>query len=436
LLVGALQRRVPVVNIVVLGAFLASLGIIASAFTREVIWMSITLGAMYGLGLGMYLASVSIYHLMCFDKYKGTALSLTFIAWGVSGLLGPAFLAYLRANYALDGTLLMTGGVLLHAVPVSMLLKNPSPVKWNSLKNGFTKCSFWPLRTYARTKTRVQVDHHHKPPATITLSSLRHPTTWKSGRKAEKSVNTVCVEPVVAEEITGVRRKSPQLPEESRRGSESSVSSLVRSLRRFATEVFRTPAFYVFLIATVAGDYSSVSFSTTIVDYAVDKGIDVDVATHLVEFAAAGMLLGRIFIVPISDWIPVSRFPLFASSYGLEAICALALPHTGSFASIAALRVAETVVHGYSSAIRGILLAEYLGIERLASCSGLFGLVMVPVSLGSASIIGYFRDTMGSYDGFYRMLAALNTTVAVLLGIFIVFDWTRTRRRQTEIPGK
>ncbi|KAK8757230.1 hypothetical protein V5799_000068, partial [Amblyomma americanum] len=47
LLVGALQRRVPVVNIVVLGAFLASLGIIASAFTREVIWMSITLGAMY-----------------------------------------------------------------------------------------------------------------------------------------------------------------------------------------------------------------------------------------------------------------------------------------------------------------------------------------------------------------------------------------------------
>ncbi|XP_037564460.2 uncharacterized protein LOC119443986 [Dermacentor silvarum] len=57
LLVAALQRRISVANIAILGALLASLGVIASAFAREVIWMSISLGVMYGLGIGMFMAS-------------------------------------------------------------------------------------------------------------------------------------------------------------------------------------------------------------------------------------------------------------------------------------------------------------------------------------------------------------------------------------------
>ncbi|KAL1468411.1 hypothetical protein MTO96_025454 [Rhipicephalus appendiculatus] len=157
----------------------------------------------------------------------------------------------------------------------------------------------------------------------------------------------------------------------------------------------------------------------------------------LSSFGAVGHLVGRIFIMPLSDWAPISRLPLFASSYALDSICALIIPHIGSsFSEIAALRVAETTVAGFSTAIRGILLAQYLGIERLATCTGLYGLVMVPVSLGSASIIGFFRDTMGSYDGFYRMLALLNTVVAILLGIFLVYDWTSSKRRGSHLSEK
>lgn len=261
---------------------------------------------------------------------------------------------------------------------------------------------------------------------------MNEPVTCRAGKKYNESGPMAFVEPALAEDILPSRKHSFQ-QEGSRGVSESSTCASFRGLRHFAATVFRTPAFYVFLVATVAGDYSGVSFNTTIVDYAVDKGIDVGVATHLVEFGAVGHLLGRIIIMPLSDWAPISRLPLFASSYALEAICALIVPHIGSsFGQIVTVRVAETTVTGFSSAIRGILLAQYMGVDRLASCMGLYGLVMIPVSLGSASIIGFFRDTMGSYDGFYRMLAALNTVVAVLLGMFLVFDWTHTKRRGSQ----
>ncbi|KAH7959483.1 hypothetical protein HPB49_011399 [Dermacentor silvarum] len=323
LLVAALQRRISVANIAILGALLASLGVIASAFAREVIWMSISLGVMYGLGIGMFMASCGYPYPYALRQVQG---------------------------YRLDARIRCMG----------------------------------------------------------------------AGNKSNESGPTAFVEPVLAEDILPSRKHSFQ-----QEGSRAFATSPLPFSARLA--------FYVFLVATVAGDYSGVSFNTTIVDYAVDKGIDVGVATHLVEFGAVGHLLGRIFIMPLSDWAPISRLPLFASSYALEAICALIVPHIGSsFGQIVTLRVAETTITGFSTAIRGILLAQYMGVDRLASCMGLYGLVMIPVSLGSASIIGFFRDTMGSYDGFYRMLAALNTVVAVLLGMFLVFDWTRTKRRGSQ----
>ncbi|KAL3184294.1 hypothetical protein MRX96_032095 [Rhipicephalus microplus] len=428
LFVGALQRRAPVADIAVLGALLASLGVITSAFAREIIWLSISLGVMYGLGVGIFVSSVAIYILMYFDKYKGTAFTLTFTAWGISGLLGPAFLTHLRAKYALDGTLLMTGALLLHSIPLSMLLKNPSPVNTGVLRTLLSRLSRHSRQRKTISSHRLQAPQQ-RPPATISLSLANDPVDWRAGKKSAESNVMVCVEPVIAEDTPPSSKRQDQ-QQGSQSLSMSSISEAFRGLRRFAATVFRTPAFYVFLFATVVGDYSGVSFGTTAVDYAVDKGIKVDLATHLVEFGAAGHLVGRIFIMPLSDWAPISRFPLFASSYALEAICAVILPHIGpSFSEIVALRVTETTVAGFSTAIRGILLAQYMGIERLATCTGLYGLVMVPVSLSSASIIGFFRDTMGSYDGFYRMLAALNTVVFVLLGIFLVYDCTCSKRR-------
>ncbi|KAH7960500.1 hypothetical protein HPB49_020532 [Dermacentor silvarum] len=193
--------------------------------------------------------------------------------------------------------------------------------------------------------------------------------------------------------------------------------------------LLRSPAFYVFLVATVVGEYSLMAFAMTVVDYTIDKGVELNIAAHLVMCGAVGQILGRLFIVPLSDCVPSTRCLLFAGAFVTEALCTAAMPHVFSLPTIVALRMTETAVQGSAIAVRGILLVHYVGLETITTCTGLFGLLLIPVSISSASMIGHFRDSMGSYDGFYRLLAGANIAVATGLFFFFAADWRKTRRR-------
>ncbi|XP_037564459.2 monocarboxylate transporter 4 isoform X2 [Dermacentor silvarum] len=178
LVVSELQQHFGVANIAVLSCILAAIALIAAAFSRNVVWVSVTLGAFYGLGMGMFLTCVCVYSLMLFSKYRGTATSLIFVAWSVSGVYAPAVLALLRERYGLQGSLLISGAVLLHAVPLSMLLRNPLAIRLKFLEalsraiwirtatkqkydTAKTGQSFWmliqPLVVNARTTTSTTV---------------------------------------------------------------------------------------------------------------------------------------------------------------------------------------------------------------------------------------------------------------------------------------
>lgn len=428
LLVGALQQRISPPRIALLSGLVASIGLIASAFTKDIILVSVTLGILYGLGMGMFLMSVSVYNLMLFEKYKGTAMSMTFLAWGIAGLYGPVLLSQLRESYALQGGLLICGGILLHSVPLSLLLNNPPRTNFSSLK-----CD---ISNYLHRRAAVSSKS-----VKATALPLDEPSEYAVNSVSEKmhsEVNMPCrdLHPTDSSHRTDVEDADVDILDSRSKGEDGSLfvsttpSDLPsRSRLQSLVVLLQLPAFYVFLATTVVSEYSLVSFATTIVDYATDKGIELSVATQLVIFGAVGHILARICIVPLSDCAKASRLPMYACAFAIEAVCTLAMPHVGSMAAIAVLRISESVGQGFIISVRSILLAQYLGIERVAACSGLFGLAMIPVSLSSPTVLGFFRDTIGSYDPFYRMMGALNATMAGLLFMFFVYDWRRTKKQ-------
>ncbi|XP_077511347.1 uncharacterized protein LOC144121813 isoform X2 [Amblyomma americanum] len=432
LVVGALQQHFSMADIAVMSSVLASVALVASAFSRHVVWVSLTLGAMYGLGMGMFLTCVCVYSMMIFDKYKGTAVSLILVAWSVSGIYAPAVLTCLHDVYALQGGLLICGALILHAVPLSMLLKNPLFLELGCLKNVLSRLYTQTLckanGNYVK-RTSLPVDE----PSPGQLNTLADDNARVPGELPRASLISLQPCPTCIEEadLCSSKRGSFQQP---------NVSCTTKSAQTFgvlkaSVLLLRDPAFYVFLAATVVGEYSLMAFAMTIVDYAMDKGVKLDFAVQLVVFGALGHILGRLFIVPLSDWVPCFRYPLFAMSFVIEALCTLAMPHVFTVTSIVALRIAETVVQGFAGAVRGILLVHYLGIKTVATCTGLFGFALIPLSLSSASMIGFFRDSIGSYDGFYRMLSAVNIVVAIGLSVFFLADWKRPRRRQSPPSG-
>ncbi|KAH7957385.1 hypothetical protein HPB52_018379 [Rhipicephalus sanguineus] len=82
-----------------------------------------------GFAVKLFMASVSIYTMLFFDKYRATAQAFISCAQGAAGMAGQALLSSLEETYGFAGALAIFGGILLHAVPLSMLLKEAHRIR-------------------------------------------------------------------------------------------------------------------------------------------------------------------------------------------------------------------------------------------------------------------------------------------------------------------
>ncbi|XP_077511339.1 monocarboxylate transporter 12-like [Amblyomma americanum] len=377
LAVYVLQRQIKTYYIVLLSTILTSAAFIFSALAPDIFWMTVTFGVMHGLGHGIFLTSSAVYTLLHFDRYRSVATSSIFIAYGISAVVSQFVLAQLVDTYALDGALLVYGGILMNSTAVVLLARNPTPTR------------LW----------------------------------WQ--RSTQDSLLNGCPKPTCYNALTDSKRKpgateSCQPTERPRQLESASLKHVL--------ELFSAPAFYVLVVAVVVGDYTAGEYSTTIVDYGIDKGIPLESAKHLVTFASMGQLAGRVVVPVLADCLPFSRRPLYVLSFLCIFACMVAMPHVFSFGAIFVLAAVTGVSQGYILCIRYVLIAEFLGVQRTAVSSGIVGVVMVPVSLVSPSIIGQFRDATGSYDGYYRMLGAMCLGAAVLFGVYDLYSRQKAKR--------
>ncbi|KAH9377603.1 hypothetical protein HPB48_011124 [Haemaphysalis longicornis] len=61
-----------------------------------------------------------------FDQYRGTVSGLKYLGWSASGLVFPVILSALVDIYGLQGTLFLSGGLVLNIVPIVFLLRKPT----------------------------------------------------------------------------------------------------------------------------------------------------------------------------------------------------------------------------------------------------------------------------------------------------------------------
>ncbi|XP_049519532.1 monocarboxylate transporter 13-like [Dermacentor silvarum] len=366
LVVCALQCCLKTYHIILLGTVLVCFAMVASAFAPNILWMTVTFGAIQGLGFGMFSMSVGIYILLYFDKYRSIAMSFVYGAWGVSGIFSQYMISLLTDAYGLQGAFLLLGGILLHSIPIVMLAKNPQP-----LGHG-----------------------------------------WKRTRNAcASSTSDVCSRSQPRQHDAEVNEPTHQHGSSTRR----------------AALIFGMPAFYAFLMAILIGDYTSLEFPKTIVDYGIDKGLDRDAAGRLLTFSSVGQLFGRVAVSILADVVPSFRGPLYGLSFLTLGACFLAMPHAYALSSVAVLSVLQGIAQGYVLCIKYVLVAEYVGVEKTPICCGIAGAVVIPLTLVSPLVTGYFRDTKGTYDNYYRIQGSLTLVAALVFATFYL--WNRGRRQ-------
>ncbi|KAH6947291.1 hypothetical protein HPB50_018199 [Hyalomma asiaticum] len=128
LLVSLLQKKMSTYQIAVSGSLLNFIALVASAFAPTAAWMTFTLGVVGGVGYGMVVLSLSIYAMIYFDKYQGTASGCKYTGMTLAPLAFPLALSALIRMYSLSGTVLVLSAITLHTLPIAMLMNNPRPV--------------------------------------------------------------------------------------------------------------------------------------------------------------------------------------------------------------------------------------------------------------------------------------------------------------------
>ncbi|KAK8777619.1 hypothetical protein V5799_029036 [Amblyomma americanum] len=199
--------------------------------------------------------------------------------------------------------------------------------------------------------------------------------------------------------------------------------------------LLRNPILYILVATFTIGEYTTATLETTVLDYAGDRGAARRQAEPIITYVATAEMVGRLVIPFFWDRARLSRCLLVAMCLMAEALCLVGLPHATSFPQVVATAVITGLPAGCVVALKPVLLSDYFGVEKLSMCWGVAGVFMLPVAFGGPLLIGLFRDSMGSYENLYRMLAALCMgCAAVLFGLD--FSQRRARRSTTVAEDK
>ncbi|XP_049519520.1 monocarboxylate transporter 9-like isoform X5 [Dermacentor silvarum] len=370
LLVSVVQKKFSIYQITLLGGIMASAGVVASSFAPNIAWLSLTFGVIQGAGIGTTLLGVAMYLLLYFDKYKATVTAIKDVGTVAAGVAGVPWTSLFVKEYGLQGSLLLTGGFMIHIVPLVMLIKTPRPLQICQGKKDIT----------------------------ITMSAQ------------EANADTAPTEKIATELV---RQKEQFVPSPNKKHLTSSSSP-----PRVFT-VFKWFPFFVLVLLQVIADYTFSTFMTTIVDYAGDKGAELERAKTIIMFTALGQALGRVVVPLASDKISFSRSPIAVACLLVTAVCLAVITSVSAFEEIAALACLAGVAQGYIQCIRPVLVADHVGMDRFSLCCGIGGLVGAPVCLSGPAILGFFRDNRGSYDRLYFMIAGLNLGVGMVLSVLV-----------------
>lgn len=190
-------------------------------------------------------------------------------------------------------------------------------------------------------------------------------------------------------------------------------------------QLFTSPTFYVLVIGAIAADFTTIVVHATIVDYALDKGVARKSAEMSMTYCSSTELVGRLLLPLAADLRFVSRTNLVAMCFTAMAATSLALPHTASFASYIPVQVATALFIACVATLKGVLVADSFGADAVPTFWGANGIALIPVLLGNPFITGYFRDTMGSYDNLFRLLAGVQLFTA---GVFYTLACFQRKR--------
>ncbi|CAN7986197.1 unnamed protein product [Ixodes pacificus] len=191
--------------------------------------------------------------------------------------------------------------------------------------------------------------------------------------------------------------------------------------------VFCNPMFYIIVFLGMSIHYTHSVFLSTIVDFAMDRGMSLDAASSLIVYSSVADFVGSLGLPLIADRKALRRSTLVMWCCALFGTCMIFLPIVTSVFLLVLLSLLVEMFAATLITMKAVMMADYLGAEMIPITFAAIGLVSIPLFLCHPLIVGFFRDEMGSYDNLYRMVGGMDFFMAFLF--FGVFLWEQRNRK-------
>ena len=323
-----------------------------------------------GFGMGLVGTQTPVIINQYFVKYRATATGIALAGGTLGSFVFPPLVKYIITEYSLRGCFLILGGIMLNTIPVALLLRPPVPKVQNILSV--------PAQQQVFTVSLQKEDPNHRDK----MLALAYIGNHK-------------------QEVDGCRR--------IKRISEfmSSFVEAVLSNARLIRSLLANPLFLVLCCTQISFTWGWTTYVMVVVDFAVDKGIDISVAVTFLSAFAGADLCGRLGSGWISDKGLVKRKNVARASILMIGVLLLSLPHFTTFGTLFTVSLFLGLFSGSIMILFSILLVEYVGIEKMPVALGTSTFTCGMATMLRPAVIGFFRDAHDSYDGLFTFLAAL-----------------------------
>uniref|UniRef100_A0A131XLS9 Putative monocarboxylate transporter n=1 Tax=Hyalomma excavatum TaxID=257692 RepID=A0A131XLS9_9ACAR len=451
---GVLARYIPIWKLTVLGCLGGSLAVCVCYFAQSMLFLDVFLGVTHGTCIGL-LALFSVVINQHFHKYRAMASGISNAGFTIGGLIFPPVIQLLADHYGIRGALLLVGALMLNSVAGAFLQRHPP-------------------KAQPETSTRVKGDEY-----TIADDAVQDPKEGDAMiRKCEESGDTcfhgsvVAVSdtefsdikdgPGTASEANGVplQTRSSAATKEHDADSDgegddsvkfrvleaqgSSQPKVVKdhapgvaikksawSRRRSSLLSFLLfPAFYLISFSLSVILFNMSTYMTVIVDFAVDRGVSKWNAVYLIFAYAVADLLARLGSGWITDRRYLLKSTMMGSHFVLWGASLYMMPLCNQYYCQVALSVLSGWCNGSTLILIGVLFMELVGIDKLGVCFGIATTFAGLLGLARPSLIGFYRDTQGDYEGLFGLIGGVTWGMSLLWLCNYASEWWVSHKKR------
>ncbi|XP_077534917.1 monocarboxylate transporter 12-like isoform X2 [Haemaphysalis longicornis] len=371
---GPIAHKFTARPVVLAGSAIGAAGLMLCYFATSIGYLVGTLAVFHGMGSGMVFVVTPTVINEHFIRYRGLAMGINFAGCCTASFVFPKVLEVLMDSYGFKGALLLFGAICLNSLAFSLFLRQPA----------------W-LRNRLEAEASAAVEK-------VPREAARPPKTSLTNG-----------------DVSATARCAPPTP---------------GSLRHGLT-VFSCPMFYVIMYSYISFTFAYECYISLFVDFATDRGVSLSHAVTMISVSSIADLVGRLALPAAADRGSFTSRTLLTVTFFHLGTLFLTLPLAWGYWWLFAFASAIAFCIGTSVSVFSVLVAEYLGIARQSMAYGMVSAFTGITSLFKPFVVGYFRDSVGSYD---RLFMVCGSTVILAAIIWTVVHIKKNTRRSKECP--